>query len=61
MIVDSILSKKPPEHSIMPYATISSPWMVAALAGAMFRSHAAQAAVSSAQSYLSIQVSLRGY
>ena len=60
LIVDSVLGHKPLPRMMAPNGMIDKSWLLAFLAGAIFMLHFAQAAVASAQNYVSIQVSLRG-
>lgn len=60
LIVDSVLGHKALPRMMAPNGIIDKSWLLAFLAGAIFMLHFAQAAVASAQNYVSIQVSLRG-
>ncbi len=60
LIVDSVLANRTQPSLVSPGGMIENPRMLAFLACAIFMLHFAQAAVASAQNYVSIQVSLRG-
>jgi ATP-binding cassette subfamily B protein len=60
LIVDSVLGQKPLPRLMAPHGVIDRSWLLAFLAFAIFMLHFAQAAVASAQNYVSIHVSLRG-
>jgi ATP-binding cassette subfamily B protein/subfamily B ATP-binding cassette protein MsbA len=60
LIVDSVLGHKGLPRVMAANGMIGKSWLLAFLAGAIFMLYFAQAAVASAQNYVSIQVSLRG-
>jgi ATP-binding cassette subfamily B protein/subfamily B ATP-binding cassette protein MsbA len=60
VIVDSVLGTKPAPRPITPDELASKTWVLAYLAAAIFLLYFVQAAVASAQNFVSIQVSLRG-
>jgi ATP-binding cassette subfamily B protein/subfamily B ATP-binding cassette protein MsbA len=60
MIVDSVIGEKPVAAPLYPGEFAQKSRLLAYLAGAIFVLYLVQAAVASAQNYVSIQVSLRG-